>query len=231
MLVMLGIAPCDHPLATQRVFQTADGTTRMCVQARVGGDGGCCSACVPAGFTPPRPLVTPMSHPLVTSYTMPFTVAGSGCGQDATMGAADNATDDADLDGPATSTTASSAAVTTASPHPSDEPSASPATLAEATTAADGATATAGATSSSGSARDDTVGGDTTMWQLSFPMDEEAARALGRDPEALKAEALRRCGGWHEPIPQLLHATPPALVCGYPVYVARVCLPGSCECM
>jgi hypothetical protein len=35
---------------------------------------------------------------------------------------------------------------------------------------------------------------------------------------ALKAEALRRCGGWHDPIPELLQSTPEVLVTGYPCY-------------
>eukprot|EP00192_Tetraselmis_astigmatica_P019633 CAMPEP_0117655938 /NCGR_PEP_ID=MMETSP0804-20121206/4540_1 /TAXON_ID=1074897 /ORGANISM="Tetraselmis astigmatica, Strain CCMP880" /LENGTH=196 /DNA_ID=CAMNT_0005462311 /DNA_START=11 /DNA_END=601 /DNA_ORIENTATION=- len=57
------------------------------------------------------------------------------------------------------------------------------------------------------------------MWQLSFPMDEAGARELSsRGPAALHAEALRRCGAWHDPIPGLLRATPLKLVSGYPVY-------------
>jgi len=66
------------------------------------------------------------------------------------------------------------------------------------------------------------VGGEhrgETMWQLSFPMDEAAAKELSqRGPEALKDEALKRCGLWHEPVPALLRATPSALISGYPVY-------------
>lgn len=58
-----------------------------------------------------------------------------------------------------------------------------------------------------------------TMWQLSFPIDEAAAKDLSRrGPEALKTEALKRCGLWHEPVPSLLRGTPTALVSGYPVY-------------
>ena len=33
----------------------------------------------------------------------------------------------------------------------------------------------------------------------------------------MKAEALRRCGGWMDPIPQLLRDTHPGDVTGYPV--------------
>lgn len=58
----------------------------------------------------------------------------------------------------------------------------------------------------------------STMWQLSFPLPEDDAKALGASSEALKAEALRRCGAWHEPIPQLLGTTSPELITGYPVY-------------
>ena len=37
----------------------------------------------------------------------------------------------------------------------------------------------------------------STMWQLSFPYAEEAARVLVKDPAALKAEIVRRCAAWH----------------------------------
>ncbi|GKZ00375.1 hypothetical protein MPSEU_000990500 [Mayamaea pseudoterrestris] len=57
------------------------------------------------------------------------------------------------------------------------------------------------------------------MWQLSFPMEEVVAMELGgRGPAVLKQEALTRCQSWHQPIPQIIEATPDALVSGYPVY-------------
>jgi salicylate hydroxylase len=59
---------------------------------------------------------------------------------------------------------------------------------------------------------------DAVMWQLSFPMPEEEAKALSsKGAEALKEEACRRAQ-WHTPIPQILSATPPAQISGYPVY-------------
>jgi len=59
---------------------------------------------------------------------------------------------------------------------------------------------------------------ESVMWQLSFPMPEEAAKALGaKGPQALKEEAMKRCQ-WHDPIPQILAATKSALVSGYPAY-------------
>lgn len=59
---------------------------------------------------------------------------------------------------------------------------------------------------------------DSVMWQLSFSMTESDAQALSaKGPEALKAEACKRTQ-WHSPIPQILAATPAALVSGYPVY-------------
>ena len=58
----------------------------------------------------------------------------------------------------------------------------------------------------------------STMWQLSFPYAEEAARALVRDPAALRAEILRRCGKWHAPIPGMLRRTPAEGMSGYAVY-------------
>lgn len=59
---------------------------------------------------------------------------------------------------------------------------------------------------------------DSVMWQLSFPMPEEEAKALSaQGPQALKDEACRRCQ-WHDPIPQILAATLTDHVSGYPVY-------------
>ncbi|MCF7971504.1 MAG: FAD-dependent monooxygenase [Methylococcaceae bacterium] len=59
---------------------------------------------------------------------------------------------------------------------------------------------------------------DSVMWQLSFLMPENEAKALsGQGAQALKEEACRRTQ-WHAPIPQILAATQAALVSGYPVY-------------
>ena len=59
---------------------------------------------------------------------------------------------------------------------------------------------------------------DSIMWQLSFPMEEEEAMGLSKlGSEALLAEAARRTP-WHDPIPQIVQATLPAQISGYPVY-------------
>ncbi|CAE7728803.1 auaG, partial [Symbiodinium necroappetens] len=58
----------------------------------------------------------------------------------------------------------------------------------------------------------------STMWQLSFPMAEEAAKKLCKDQAALKAEIVRRCESWHSPIPEMLRKTPLDSFSGYPVY-------------
>jgi 2-polyprenyl-6-methoxyphenol hydroxylase-like FAD-dependent oxidoreductase len=56
------------------------------------------------------------------------------------------------------------------------------------------------------------------MWQLSFPMPEEEAKALSaQGAAALKAAAIR-CVPWHTPIPEILNATLATQVSGYPVY-------------
>ena len=58
-----------------------------------------------------------------------------------------------------------------------------------------------------------------SMWQLSFPMEEKDAKQLGKlGPSALKTEALKRCGKWHHPIPDLLSQTQEELITGYPCY-------------
>ena len=59
---------------------------------------------------------------------------------------------------------------------------------------------------------------NSVMWQLSFPMPENEAKALSaQGAQALKEEASRRTQ-WHPPIPQILSATGEAQVSGYPVY-------------
>ncbi len=59
---------------------------------------------------------------------------------------------------------------------------------------------------------------DSVMWQFSFPMPENEAKALSAlGAQALKDEACRRAV-WHNPIPQILGATLIAQVSGYPVY-------------
>ncbi len=59
---------------------------------------------------------------------------------------------------------------------------------------------------------------DSIMWQFSFPMPEEEAKALSvRGAQALKEEACRRTQ-WHKPIPQILAATLLAQISGYPLY-------------
>ena len=59
---------------------------------------------------------------------------------------------------------------------------------------------------------------NSVMWQLSFPMPEEDAKALSnRGPRSLKEEASARTQ-WHDPIPQIITATPMENISGYPVY-------------
>lgn len=59
---------------------------------------------------------------------------------------------------------------------------------------------------------------DSIMWQLSFPMSEEEAKTLSAlGSHALKEKACHRTQ-WHKPIPQILSATLPAQISGYPVY-------------
>ncbi|KAI9206236.1 FAD-binding monooxygenase [Polychytrium aggregatum] len=58
-----------------------------------------------------------------------------------------------------------------------------------------------------------------SMWQLSFPMELEAAVSLARSgAENLRLEALRQCRSFHPPIPELLARTEATLITGYPVY-------------
>lgn len=60
---------------------------------------------------------------------------------------------------------------------------------------------------------------DTVMWQLSFPLDEDQAKELHKKgAKELKKEALQRLGQWHDPVSQILMATPASLITGYPAY-------------
>ncbi len=70
---------------------------------------------------------------------------------------------------------------------------------------------------------------DSVMWQLSFPMEEDAARAISIEgKKALKEEAIRRTP-WHSPIPEILNATPDANISGYPVYDRTLLTPENLE--
>jgi 2-polyprenyl-6-methoxyphenol hydroxylase-like FAD-dependent oxidoreductase len=70
---------------------------------------------------------------------------------------------------------------------------------------------------------------DSVMWQLSFPMPEEEAKALSaQGTKVLKEEACRRTQ-WHDPIPQILLATMEAQISGYPVYDRELLTPELLE--
>jgi len=69
---------------------------------------------------------------------------------------------------------------------------------------------------------------DLCMWQLSFPCSEADAKkftegTLSERAAMLKAEALRRCSGWHSPIPEMFETTELCNMSGGPVY-DRPCL-------
>ena len=67
------------------------------------------------------------------------------------------------------------------------------------------------------------------MWQFSFPLPEAEAKALSaQGAQALKEEACRRAK-WHEPIPQILSATLPTHISGYPVYDRELLKPELLE--
>jgi 2-polyprenyl-6-methoxyphenol hydroxylase-like FAD-dependent oxidoreductase len=67
------------------------------------------------------------------------------------------------------------------------------------------------------------------MWQLSFPMPEDEAKALSaKGTKALKEEACLRTQ-WHDPIPQILLATAEAQISGYPVYDRELLQPELLE--
>jgi len=63
------------------------------------------------------------------------------------------------------------------------------------------------------------------MWQFSYPLAEAEAKSLSaQGAEALKKEVQKRTD-WHAPIPQIINATPAALISGYPVYDRELLTP------
>lgn len=70
---------------------------------------------------------------------------------------------------------------------------------------------------------------NSVMWQLSFRMPENEAKALSaQGPKALKQEACNRTP-WHNPVPQIIAATQEAQVSGYPVYDRELLTPKLLE--
>ena len=59
---------------------------------------------------------------------------------------------------------------------------------------------------------------DTIMWQFSFPIDEDSAKAISEGgSSSLKRETLKRTK-WHCPIPEIVEATLEDQITGYPAY-------------
>jgi 2-polyprenyl-6-methoxyphenol hydroxylase-like FAD-dependent oxidoreductase len=59
---------------------------------------------------------------------------------------------------------------------------------------------------------------EAIMWQLSFPISEEAAKEISKKGKnSLKEEAIQRTN-WHSPIPEIIKATLESQISGYPVY-------------
>lgn len=70
---------------------------------------------------------------------------------------------------------------------------------------------------------------NSVMWQLSFPISEQEAKALSsKGKQALKEEAITRTQ-WHEPIPQIVKATLESQISGYPVYDRELLQPELLE--
>jgi 2-polyprenyl-6-methoxyphenol hydroxylase-like FAD-dependent oxidoreductase len=66
---------------------------------------------------------------------------------------------------------------------------------------------------------------ESVMWQLSFPLPENEAKALSaQGAKFLKEEAMRKTP-WHEPVPQILAATLETQISGYPVYDREILQP------
>ena len=64
------------------------------------------------------------------------------------------------------------------------------------------------------------------MWQLSFPMKEDEARALSRDVSRLHQYLITLCEAWHDPVPELLRTTSQTMITSHLVLDR---LPLTCE--
>ena len=58
----------------------------------------------------------------------------------------------------------------------------------------------------------------STMWQLSFPLDLQLANQLAGNPARLKEFVFEHCKDWHPPIPQMISNTPVKLLMGIPAF-------------
>ena len=56
------------------------------------------------------------------------------------------------------------------------------------------------------------------MWQFSYPCDLEMAKKVANDGIHLKEESLKMLDGFFYHVPQMVEATDPILITGYPVY-------------
>lgn len=60
---------------------------------------------------------------------------------------------------------------------------------------------------------------DNIMWQFSVPIPEKQAKDLHKKgPTEMKKEVMKRISQWHQPIPEIVFATDPSRITGYPVY-------------
>lgn len=68
---------------------------------------------------------------------------------------------------------------------------------------------------------------NSIMWQLSFPMSEKEAKSLSAQGSIALKEKACQIAQWHQPVPQILSATNPMQISGYPVYDRALLLPES----
>ena len=210
-LVALGISNFEHPRLQQRVTQTLDGVTRiyaMPYDALRNEHGD-----VDSGVEVPSSSTT-----VAASGPIEPRDGDTAATHDDNAGTHDDTAatthDDTAATDDDTAATDDDAAATVQQGLSADENNATAESVFTAS-----ATSTAAVTSTAtGSAAAATSIRHSSMWQLSFPVTEEQARALAVSGESLRAEALRRCSHWHEPLPALLASTPAHLCTGYPVY-------------
>jgi salicylate hydroxylase len=207
-----GSPPRRQPPVTAAVLVGADGIRSVVRRQKLGGA---------PGEAPLRRLglyvmlgISPVEHPALAGrvcqtmdgvtriYSMPFAPLREGGGGD---GGSDGGGSDGNNDGNNDGTgggdaTAAAVAAAASSSKSSSSPEAVPSSTAPAAAAAPPLPVR-----------------HSTMWQLSFPASDEQAAALSASQRAMKDEALRRCGGWHDPVPALLASTPPGAITGYPV--------------
>ena len=213
VVVILGRAPCDHPLVTRQVFQTLDGngtrvyampfTEPQCEEGREGDSQG---EETQAGE---EAAATSVDHATDAADASAVTAGGAQSGGGGRGGGGRGGGGTLEEEAVATAQAVAAAQAVSVELR-AEQPSASSIEQPPAPSST--------AMSASASPPASRPSGRVAMWQLSFVATEAEAAALRRDGASLLAEARRRVAGWHAPVEALIGESLEGDVTGYPAY-------------